>query len=127
MQLIGVLIKKDSYKKMYNLIGMILIVLAVMDIPISQISLEISEALPGSKAENKPVYVERFTDMVSENIQKDISEKLGFECSIEVVSDLNSMIIKIDTSSDNKNEIKQYVEQKYCTERDEVQIVNEIK
>ncbi len=126
IQLIGSLIKKDSFKRIYNLVGGIMVVFTLLGIPIENAKLKMSDSYDNEfYNDNTNIIENEFTKIVSEKIKKDIKETFGFDGDVEVNSDLNKLKITIKGNiKECSQDINKYIRDKYCTDNDEVELIN---
>lgn len=129
IQVCGMFIRNSSLKKLYNLICGIILICTILNIPITDMGF--SFALPEDEFsyEESQFDVKRdFTDKVSQKIKNDLSTQYGFSGSVEVQSDFRNLNIIVYGAEDYEKEvIKKYIKDKYCTEKDRVEFSSEIK
>ena len=129
IQIGGMFITSESNKKLYQLMGSIILILTLLKIP-QKIDFEHPKFLSEkqySSQETAAFVTNDFVSKTSDMIKKDINNVFLVECVVDVVTTENydKIIISVYGNFDNKtaSQIEKHIYQKYCTNNDEVRIV----
>lgn len=103
-----------------------MVVFTLLGIPIENTKLKIPDSFENEVYNADTNIIENeFTKNVSEKIKKDIKETFGFKGDVEVYSDLNKLKITIKgNTEDCSQDMNKYIRDKYCTDSDEVELIN---
>lgn len=131
VQLGGIFISRKSYQRLYRLIGGIFIILTMISFPhIKEYKLSVETFDEVYETEYTNKFLEtQFTEKVSRKIADDIRNIYGVECDVAVSTneEFSRLLIEISGEYDENNidSIRQHVIQNFCTQNDEVILIND--
>ena len=115
---------EDVFKKVSGIIGVIMLFFLLSSCKLSEIPFIGDVKI--DDIDNTSSITSEFEMNLSSIIENDLHNKFYVNYPVEVETDLNKIKIYIGCkSAANKNEIKSYILNKYCTKNDEVILTNE--
>lgn len=130
LQLGSFVISTESFKRLYKLVGSVMLMVSILNLPSCNAEYKIPYTDPDYTVETDNNINQEFTENVKDVIYKDIKETYKIESfRVEVKSDYVSISISIFVYGNFSDEIKdsllKYIKSKYCTDEDEVIVKNE--